>query len=55
MPVEKPYCEYCNEPELKEYIVNFLGDIFCSNYCHERMKQFYDGEYEIVERVEDAS
>jgi len=43
------YCEYCQEQNLKYYIVNLLGDVFCNDYCHEKMKQFYRGKYEIVE------
>jgi len=43
------YCDYCQEQDLKEYIINSLGDVFCNNHCHEQMKQFYKGEYEIVE------
>ena len=43
------YCEYCQEQNLKYYIVNLLGDVFCNDYCHEQMKQFYRGKYEIVE------
>ena len=55
MAVEKPYCEYCQEQDLKHYIINLLGDVFCSDKCHELYKQFYVGEYEIIERKEDAS
>lgn len=43
------HCDYCQEQDLKEYIINSLGDVFCNNHCHEQMKQFYKGEYEIVE------
>ena len=43
------HCDYCQEQDLKEYIINSLGDVFCNNHCHEQMKQFYKGEYKIVE------
>jgi len=47
------YCEYCQDTDLKDYIVNFLGDAFCSDECHELFKQFYEGEYEIVKIIKD--
>ena len=44
------YCEYCQEQELKEYLINSLGDVFCSKHCKEQMQQFYKGNYKIVEK-----
>ena len=44
------YCDYCQEQNLKGYIINSLGDVFCNDYCHDQMKQFYKGNYEIVKR-----
>ena len=49
---DKYYCDYCQEQDLKDYIINFLGDVFCDDYCHEQMKQFYKGEYEIIDSIE---
>ena len=46
---DKYHCDYCQEQDLEQYIINLLGDVFCDDYCHEQMKQFYKGEYEIVE------
>jgi len=48
--MSKYYCEYCQEQELKEYIINSLGDVFCNEYCKEQMQQFYKGNYKIVEK-----
>jgi len=44
------YCENCQEQDLKHYIINLLGDVFCSDECHETFKQNYEGEYPIIER-----
>ena len=49
------YCEYCQEPELKNYIINLLGDVFCSDECHEQFKVNYDGEWPVIERKEDEN
>jgi hypothetical protein len=46
------HCDYCQEQDLKDYIINFLGDVFCDDYCHEQMKQFYKGDYEIIVSIE---
>jgi len=46
----KFYCDYCQEQNLKDYIINSLGAVFCNDYCHDQMKQFYKGNYKIVER-----
>ena len=46
------HCEQCSESDLEKYIINELGDVFCSDYCHELFKQFYEGNYEVVERKE---
>jgi endogenous inhibitor of DNA gyrase (YacG/DUF329 family) len=51
MTINNYHCDYCQEQELKEYLINSLGDVFCSKHCKKQMQQFYKGEYEIIDRI----
>ena len=46
------HCEYCQEQDLKYYIINLLGDVFCSDECHELFKVNYEDEWTVIETKE---
>ena len=45
------YCEYCFNDNIKTWVENSIGAIFCDDHCADRMnKELYADNYEIVKR-----
>jgi len=42
------YCENCYQEDLKEYVIDDIGSIFCSEEC---FKQFYATDIEIKDYI----
>lgn len=34
------YCENCFKEDLKNYVINSIGSVFCSNKCLNEFKEF---------------
>lgn len=48
--VQKYYCEYCGEENLKSHVEDEIGGIFCNKRCHKLMQKDVDYKSKLIQK-----